>query len=296
MSHTFFEYEQPLYRPPSEADNLILQITIGCRFNQCSFCSMYKSKQYRLKSLDEIKQDIKRAQQYEPGASRIFLADGDVFNLTTEQLTEILNLLQEAFPKLTRVSCYATPANIASKTVAELTELKQNKLSLLYVGIETGNNQLLKKITKGATQSSIIKSLKLADSAGIKVSATIILGLGGQAYWKQHIQETVKLLSQAPVTYLSTLQLYLDKTSEDEFYQKFKEPFTHQNDESILTELSEVIATLSPPKKLIFRSNHASNALALAGNLPKDRDRLISEINTAMKNTNKLTPNYLRSL
>jgi len=296
MSHTFLEYEQPLYRPPSEANNLILQITIGCRFNQCSFCSMYKGKQYRLKSLDEIKQDIKLAQQYDADANRIFLADGDAFNLSAEQLTDILILLQQAFPKLTRVSCYATPANIASKTVNELKELKKNKLSLLYVGIETGNNQLLKKITKGTTQSGIIKSLELADSAGIKVSATIILGLGGQTYWQQHIQETVKLLNQAPVTYLSTLQLYLDKTSEDEFYLKFKEPFTHQNDESILIELSELVANLSPPKKLIFRSNHASNALALAGNLPKDRERLINEINIAMKNSNKLTPNYLRLL
>ena len=296
MSQTFLEYEQPLYRPPSEANNLILQITIGCRFNQCSFCSMYKNKQYRLKSLDEIRHDINLAKQYDADANRIFLADGDAFNLTAEQLTEILILLQEAFPKLTRVSCYATPSNIASKTLTELSDLKKNKLSLLYVGIETGDNTLLKKITKGATQSSIIKSLKLADKANIKVSATIILGLGGQRYWQQHIQETVKLLNQAPVTYLSTLQLYLDKTSEDEFYLKFKEPFTHQNDESILIELSELVATLSPPNKLIFRSNHASNALALAGNLPKDRQRLLLEIKTAMNNSNKLTPNHLRSL
>jgi len=296
MSHTFIEYEQPLYRPPSEAHNLILQITIGCRFNQCSFCSMYKNKQYRLKSLDEIRQDIKLAQQYDADASRIFLADGDAFNLTTEQLTEILILLQEAFPKLTRVSCYATPANIASKTLADLNELKKNKLSLLYVGIETGDNQLLKKITKGATQSSIIKSLKLADSANLKISATVILGLGGQTYWQQHIQETVNLLNQAPVTYLSTLQLFLDKPSENEFYEKFKEPFSHQNDESILIELTELITQLNPPKKLIFRSNHASNALALAGNLPKDRDRLLLEINSAISNSGKLTSNHLRSL
>jgi len=296
MPHTFLEYEQPLYRPPSEANNLILQITVGCRFNQCSFCSMYKAKQYRLKSLDEIKHDIKLARLHNADAGRIFLADGDAFNLKFEQLIEILSLLQEAFPKLTRVSCYATPANIASKSMTELEQLKLNKLSLLYVGIETGDNLLLKKITKGATQSSIIKSLKLADSASIKVSATIILGLGGQAYWQKHIIETVKLLNQAPVTYLSTLQLYLDETGKDEFYEKFNEPFIHQDEESILTELSELIAQLDPPKKLIFRSNHASNALALAGNLPKDRDHLLSKINAVMGNMNKLTPDYLRSL
>jgi len=296
MPHSFLQYEEPLYRPPSEANNLILQITVGCRFNQCSFCSMYKHKQYRLKTLDEIKHDIELARTLNTKTSRIFLADGDAFNLKPDQLLEILKLLQTAFPQLTRVSCYATPSNISAKSHQELTTLKQNKLSLLYVGIETGDNHLLKKITKGATQSGILKSLTLADNVGIKVSATIILGLGGQTYWQQHIQETVKLLNQAPVTYLSTLQLYLDKTSEDEFYQKFKEPFIHQNDESILTELSELIINLSPPKKLIFRSNHASNALALAGNLPKDRERLIGEINFAMNNLSKLTPDYLRSL
>lgn len=290
------EYVQPLYRPPSEADNLILQITIGCRFNQCSFCSMYKSKNYQLKSADEIRQDIQLAQQQFPDSSRVFLADGDVFNLNTEQLLIILELLNNAFPRLTRVSCYATPANIASKSLDQLQTLKAHKLSLLYVGIESGDNLILKKITKGATQNSMIKALKLADKASLKISATIILGLGGQQYWQQHINETVKLLNQAPVNYLSTLQLYLDDTSKKEFYQKFSEPFTHQDDAAILNELLALVSQLQPAKKLIFRSNHASNALALAGNLPKDKDRLIDEIETAMGTPAKLTPPYLRSL
>lgn len=289
-------YEQPLYRPPSEANNLILQVTIGCKFNQCSFCSMYKEKQYRLKSDDEIRQDITRASAEWPGASRVFLADGDAFNLPASTLINILNWLQQAFPRLTRVSCYATPANILSKTADELQRLKSNKLSLLYVGIESGNDRLLKIISKGASQQSIRRALLLAKDAGIKVSATVILGLGGTRYWQQHIQDTVSLLNTAPVTYLSTLQLYLDVDSEQEFYRKFDKEFEHQPDLAILKELQLLIATLEPPQATIFRSNHASNALALEGNLPKDKNQLLSIIELALKNTGRLSPHHSRGL
>ena len=290
------EYSAPLYRPPSEANNLILQITIGCKFNQCSFCSMYKHKTYRLKSAKEIQSDIDKMRASLPDMSRIFLADGDAFNLDTDQLLAILKQLQDAFPNLTRVSCYATPANILSKSIDELQLLKSKKLSLLYVGIETGSNKLLKKITKGATQNSMTKALNLADSANIKTSATIILGLGGKKYWQEHIKETTKLFNNAAVTYLSTLQLYLDETSEKEFMTKFGDDFEPQSDNDILLELSELIENLKPIKRLIFRSNHASNTLALAGNLPKDKERLLNEIKQARHTPSNLSDRFQRSL
>lgn len=257
---------------------------------------MYKHKTYRLKSIEEIQHDIDLVKQSMLGVSRIFLADGDAFNLDTPQLLDILKRLQIAFPKLTRVSCYATPSNISSKTLDELISLKNNKLSLIYVGIETGFNTLLKKITKGATQNSIIKCLKLADAAKIKVSATIILGLGGKQYWQEHIKETVSLLNQAPVTYLSTLQLYLDESSKKEFITKFGEEFYYQSDSDILLELAELIEQLNPTKRIIFRSNHASNALALAGNLPKDKDKLLAQIKNVMTSPSSLRPKASRSL
>ena len=290
------EYEQPLYRPPSEANNLILQVTVGCKFNQCSFCSMYKNKTYRVKSLDEIQDDIDQLKTSLPDTSRVFLADGDAFNLNSEFLLQILTKLQTAFPKLTRISCYATPANINSKSINELQLLKNNKLSLLYVGLETGSNILLKKITKGATQKSIAQALKLADSASVKISATIILGLGGKQYWQEHMKETIKLLNDAPVTYLSTLQLYLEDSSKKEFMDKFVEKFEPQSDSGVLLELSELIKNISPPKRVIFRSNHASNALPLAGNLPKDQHRLIREIQQTLQAPSRLTDIYQRSL
>ncbi|MDH5517261.1 MAG: radical SAM protein [Gammaproteobacteria bacterium] len=290
------DYEQPLYRPPSEASNLILQITIGCRFNQCSFCAMYKHKEYRLKSLDEIQHDINKARQFAPATTRIFLADGDAFNLSSDQLLSILELLQAAFPALTRVSCYATPANISAKTSAQLSLLRDNKLSLIYLGIESGSDTLLKKISKGASKNSIIRSLKMADAARIKVSATIILGLGGQQYSREHIAETISLLNLAPVTYLSTLQLFLDESSRTEFLNKFSGTFIEQSDAGILHELSALVSQLEPPKRIIFRTNHASNALALAGNLPKDKTRLTTEISQALDSPRLLTARSLRSL
>jgi radical SAM superfamily enzyme YgiQ (UPF0313 family) len=289
-------YEQPLYRPPSEANNLILQVTIGCRFNQCSFCSMYKSKEYRLKSDEEIQRDITRAATQWPDAERVFLADGDAFNLSAETLLKILSWLQHAFVKLRRVSCYATPANILAKTTEELSQLKKKKLSLLYVGVESGNDTILKSISKGASQQSISRALLLADLANIKISATIILGLGGRRLWQQHITDTIHLLNSAPVTYLSTLQLYLEPDIKSAFYARFSESFIHQNDSEILNELHQLIKELAPPQPLIFRSNHASNALPLAGNLPKDKLRLLEEVELAMQDIEKLRPADTRSL
>jgi len=290
------DYDMPLYRPPSEGRNLIIQATYGCSFNQCSFCSMYKQKSYHARPLDEVFGDIERAAQAWPDAQRIFLADGDALALPMEKLLPILDRLAESFPRLTRVSCYATPANILRKSPQELESLKAHKLSLLYLGIESGSNRILKKITKGATQRSIMRAMKQADAAELKVSATIILGLGGKGYWEEHIDATAALINSAPLTYLSTLQLFLESDVVDEFARKFGEPFEPQDDYAILKEQQRLIGQLEPPKPVIFRSNHATNALALAGNLPKDRSRLLAQIDHVLSGAGAVRPDYLRGL
>lgn len=289
-------YDQPLYRPPSEGNNLIIQATLGCSFNQCSFCSMYKTKDYRARPLDDVFRDIEQAARIWPEAHRIFLADGDALTLPMDSLRPILDKLQATFPNLNRVSAYATPSNLLQKSEEDLLELKARKMNLFYVGIETGSPALLKKITKGASQKGMIKALQKARACGLKVSATVILGLGGQDYWEDHIKETAKLLSEGPVTYLSTLQLYLEDIAYEEFMTKFKEPFKPQSDEAILKELALLLSELSPPAPVIFRSNHASNALALAGNLPKDQDRLLAEVRAALSGQRGIRPAYLRGL
>ena len=161
-------YHMPLYRPPSEADNLIIQTTLGCSFNQCSFCSMYRGKQYSQRPLEDVIEDIGRAARCWPDARRVFLADGDALSLPTEQLLKILKALHAKLRKLNRVSCYATPANILSKSPEELALLKERGLNLLYLGIESDSNLILKKITKGASQQGIAEAMQKAFDAGLK--------------------------------------------------------------------------------------------------------------------------------
>jgi len=289
-------YLQPLYRPPSEADNLIIQATYGCSFNQCSFCSMYRHKQYTERPLAELFAEIDQAVEQMPEARRVFLADGDALALPTDHLLQILNYLQQRLVKLNRVSCYATPANILRKTDRELALLRQHRLQLVYLGIESGSDLVLRKITKGASQQGIARALHWAGSCDIKVSATVILGLGGEDFWQQHIDGTIELLNSAPLTYLSTLQLYLEPSARAEFYGKFADPFRPQNDLQILHELQRLIAGIEPPQPVIFRSNHASNALPLAGNLPRDRDTLLLQIDQAINGQRQLVAPALRGL
>ncbi|MDH3354026.1 MAG: radical SAM protein [Chromatiales bacterium] len=295
-SDTFPNYDMPLFRPPSEGENLIIQATLGCSFNQCSFCAMYRTKSYVERPLEAVFNDIEQASVDWPDASRVFLADGDALALPTEQLVQILNKLEDTLPRLTRVTCYATPANILRKSAEELQTLREHKLNLLYFGIESGSELILKKITKGATQRGIAEAMHKAHSAGIKVSGTVILGLGGQDHWQEHIDGTIELLNSAPLTYLSTLQLYLDDSSVVEFHKKFGEPFKFQDDQAILLEQQRLLSGLNPPHPIIFRSNHASNALALAGNLPRDREKLLAQLQHAMDDASHLRPQHMRGL
>ncbi|MCP3871152.1 MAG: radical SAM protein [Gammaproteobacteria bacterium] len=291
-----FNYDSPLYRPPSEGNNLIIQATLGCSFNRCTFCSMYRSKTYRARPLEEVFADLQDAASAWPDARRIFLADGDALALPTEHLMKILERVKRLFPAFSRVSSYATPSNLRRKTVEELTELREQGLKLVYLGIESGSDLILKKITKGANRRSTGDAMIKADQAGLKVSGTVILGLGGRQHWETHIDGTLALLSEAPLTYLSTLQLHLEREIREEFYHKFGEPFQMQDDRRILLEQERLIEGLQPPAPVIFRSNHASNALALAGNLPRDRDRLLQQIQAVLGGAPGIRPAFLRGL
>lgn len=289
-------YDMPLFRPPSEGDNLIIQATLGCSFNQCSFCAMYRSKRYVERPLAAVCADIREAAAAWPEAHRVFLADGDALALPTEHLLAILRELAAALPRLARVSCYATPGNLQRKSAEELARLREHKLNLLYVGIESGSDLILKKITKGATQRRMTEVLHKAQASGMKVSATVILGLGGRAHRDEHIDGTLALLNSAPVTYLSTLQLVLDESIAEEFQRKYSEPFEMPDDLAILQEQERLIGGLNPPQPVIFRSNHASNALALAGNLPRDKEKLLLQLREAMGGHRPLRPYFMRAL
>ncbi len=299
LTDPILHYDQPLYRPPSEGRNLIIQATIGCSFNRCTFCSMYKTKSFRARSLPDIFADIEAAARVWPNASRIFLADGDALVLPTDDLAAILDKLAATFPRLDRVSCYATPINLTHKPVAELRRLRAKKLSLVYVGIESGAATMLNRIRKGATPASIADALDRAHAAGIAVSATVVLGLGGQRLWREHIDGVAAVVTRAPPDFLSTLQLRLDDDEVAEFVERFERdgtPFEEQDDAGILAEQERLLQQLDPPRPVTFRSNHASNCLPLAGTLPHDRARLLALIAQARRGAPVLRPEFMRGL
>lgn len=288
------EYNYPLFRPPAEANNLVLQVTLGCSYNNCSFCSMYKTKSYKVRKLEDVYKEVETLAREYPNANKIFLADGDALALEYEHLLTLLEYLNKSFPKLRRVSTYASTQNILGKSNKELEILCKSKLNLFYYGIETGSDVILKKITKGVNQEEIITSLNRATDAGVKVSATVILGIGAKKYSNIHVEETAKIINATQVTYLSTLQLGLEEDAKENFYKHFDD-FSMPDDEQLLSEQKKFLELLEPTNKIIFRSNHASNALHLKGNLPKDRDRLVEELKMALHvGKSAFIPSYFR--
>ncbi|MDQ7042362.1 MAG: radical SAM protein [Sulfurimonas sp.] len=273
-------YDYPLFRPPAEADNIIIQVTLGCSYNNCSFCSMYKTKKYQERSLEEIFKDIDSVADKYPNAHKIFLADGDALALPTKTLIQILQYLQKSFVKLRRISTYASAQNLLEKLQEDLELLVRDKLNLIYYGIETGDNVVLKKITKGVSQSDIISSLNKVPK-GMKISATVILGLGGLKYTKEHIKGTAQIINSVRINYLSTLELWLEDDAKDNFFKHFND-FTPLDDTLVLEEQKRFLELLNPSNKIIFRSNHVSNSLHLSGTLPKDKEKLIQKISNAL--------------
>ena len=288
------EYAFPLYRPPSEANSLIFQITLGCSFNQCSYCDMYRTKKYSERTWEEIKMEIDITSKSYPDTKRIFLADGDAINLSTERLVQILEYIYKKFPLLERVSCYAMPKNLLQKTDDELMTLRSAGLKMLYLGIESGSDTVLKKVTKGATYRTIVQSCKKAKENNYVLSCMIILGLGGKKYTLEHIEETAKIVSEVSPDYLGALNLHLDVALHNEFMTKFNEPFEFLNDMQILTELELLISKINSSSPIIFRANHASNVYSIKGTLPYDKERILELISQLKEHPDMLKPKLLR--
>ncbi|TLY06999.1 MAG: radical SAM protein [Thaumarchaeota archaeon] len=287
-------YDYPLYRPPSEASSLIFQVTLGCSFNKCSFCNMYRTKDYQERDWDEIKMEIDLASMHLPESKRIFLADGDALNLPTGKMIQILDYIQQKFPKVERISCYAMPKNILEKSPEDLKKLHEAGLKMFYIGIESGSDIILKKVTKGATGQTIIRACQKAKDAGYIISCMIILGLGGKTYSKQHVEDTARILNATSPHYVGTLTLHLEEGIRDEFLAKFKEPFVPIDDSDALDELEMLIKNMSPKEPVIFRANHGSNAYPIGGMFPEDKDAMLQKISHLRKHPELCRPAGLR--
>lgn len=287
-------YDYPLYRPPSEANSIIFQVTLGCSFNKCSFCNMYRTKKYSERPWEEIKSEIDIVSKSFPQTERIFLADGDAINLSTEKLVQILEYIKEKFPNLARISCYAMPKNLLQKSPDELTLLNSKGLDMLYIGIETGNDILLKKITKGATSKSIIDACNRAKKSGFIISCMIILGIGGKKYSMDHMKETARVVSEVSPNFLAALTLIIEDGVYDEFMKKFSEPFETLDDTMILNELELLLNNINPISPIVFRANHASNVYSIGGNLPDDKEKMLAVVRSLKEHPELLKPKVLR--
>jgi len=288
-------YAEPVYRPPSEAKSLIFQVTLGCSFNQCSFCDMYRNKEYSEKTWDEVKAEIDLMAKQLPDTTRIFLADGDALNISADYMVQIVEYLYNSFPKLERVSCYTMPMNLLKKTPEELKKMHEAGLKMLYLGIESGSDIILKKITKGATAETIIRACRKAIETGFTLSCIIILGLGGKTHSKEHIKETARVVSASSPHYLGTLTLILETGVKQEFLTKFGEEFHPINDEEALIELHDLVEQIDVKEKMVFRANHGSNAYNIAGTFPHEKDAMLEKISWLKEHPENIRPEGFRA-
>jgi len=288
-------YAEPVYRPPSEAKSLIFQVTIGCSFNECSFCDMYRNKDYTEKSWDEVKSEIDLMAKQLPDTPRIFLADGDALNVSADYMVQIVEYLYKSFPKLERVSCYAMPMNLLKKTPEELKKMNKAGLKMLYLGIESGSDIILKKITKGATSETIIRACRKAIENGFTLSCIIILGLGGKTYSEEHIKETARVVNASSPHYLGTLTLILETGVKEEFLTKFGEKFHPINDDEALIELQNLVEQIDVKEKMIFRANHGSNAYSIAGTFPHEKEAMLKKIAWLKEHPENVRPEGFRA-
>jgi len=288
-------YTEPVYRPPSEAKSLIFQITIGCSFNECSFCDMYRNKEYSERSWDEVKAEIDLMAKQLPDTTRIFLADGDALNLSTDYMVKIVEYLYNNFQKLERVSCYAMPMNLLKKTPEELKKMNEAGLNMLYLGIESGSDIILKKITKGATSETIIRACRKAIENGFTLSCIIILGLGGKTYSQEHIKETARVVNASSPHYLGTLTLILETGVKEEFLTKFGEKFHPINDDEALVELQNLVEQIDVKEKMIFRANHGSNAYNIGGTFPDEKNVILEKISWLKEHPENVRPEGFRA-
>ena len=281
------DYIEPVFRPPSEWKSLILQVTNGCSWNKCSFCSMYEgeNKKFSPKKIEQIEKEIITVAQSGLPTGRVFLADGDAMMLPFKRLKEILELIKLHLPQVTRVSSYCLPRNLTNKTVEQLIELRALGLQILYVGCESGDDAVLKLIDKGETYQSSVVALNKIKQAGMKSSVMILNGLGGPEFSEQHAINSARLMNETQPDYLSTLVVsfpFGEERFAENFLKENRQPYRQLSQQELFKEM-EILLTTLELDKTIFRSDHASNYLVLKGTLGQDKAQLLAKVQLAQQ-------------
>lgn len=288
-------YIGDIYRPPSEAYSLLVQVTIGCSHNKCTFCNMYKAKQFKVRKPEEVLEDLAWARSHYNRVERIFLCDGDALCLANHKLLVILDYIKEHFPECERVTTYGRATDVIRKTDEELRELKEHGLEMVYIGAESGSQKILDKVNKGETREELIEGVQRLEKAGIKTSVTFISGLAGPDDWEGHAIETGKMIAEMNASYVSLLTLMLQPPAPllDDYREgKFK----LLTAEEVLAETCLMLQYARPSKPCVFRSNHASNYVSLRGNLPMDNESMIASLKRCMKDRGLLKDERFRML
>lgn len=287
-------YEGMIIRPPSEANSILLQVTVGCSHNKCTFCGTYSGERFKIKPDEIVEQDIQFAKEYCRRQRRVFLCDGDALILPQKRLVNILKKIETNLPWVTRVGIYANTKSIQMKTPEELAELHQHGLGIAYMGLETGDDVTLKAVRKGATAEKMVAMGKKIREAGIKLSITVLLGLAGRERSMIHARETGNVLSAIDPEYVGALSLMLiPGTSLCNDHEKGVFPLLEPDE--MLKELRQMIAHTHLSKGL-FHANHASNYLPIKARMPKDKERTLQQIDQALSGEIALKPEWMRAL
>jgi radical SAM superfamily enzyme YgiQ (UPF0313 family) len=283
-------------RPPSEADSYILQVTYGCSHNRCTFCGTYQDKHFRARPIREVLEDVALAGTEMPDTRRIFLADGNALVLGTERLTTILDALASAFPLLRRIGIYANARDILGKTDAELAAIQQRKLEIVYLGLESGSDEVLRRVHKGITAAEMVDAVQKLQRAGVRTSVIALLGLGGKELTEEHARLTGRVVSAMNPEYLSMLTLMLIPGTE--LHRQWQSGrFELPEPLELLGELRQVISATDGLSRCIVRTNHASNYLPLAGTLSRDKTHLLATLDDALsRGQSALRPEAWRAL
>ena len=290
-------YEDPVIRPPAEAGSLIVQATVGCSHNRCAFCFTYSGKRFRVRPHDELVAEIDWAAERMGPVRRVFLGDGDGMTLSTDRLLRLLEALYERLPMLRRVSVYAAPQNFRSKSVADLGRLRDAGLTQVYVGFESGDDEVLERVCKGVDHDEMVELCLRPQRAGIKLSAMVVLGLGGPRLSRRHAEESARLLDEIKPRFASALTLMLEPGS-DRYAREFGDPEWRLLDPlEMIRELRWLIEAVEADG-IIFRSNHASNYLALEGVFQKSKRRMLGEVDAVLGDAelHRVRPDYMRGL
>ena len=287
-------YYGSVYRPPSEAYSLIVQVTYGCSHNTCAFCGMYKEKRFALRPLAEVLEDFHLARQYYRNVGRIFLADGDALIRKVSDLVTILDTIRELFPECERVSSYASPTSLQIRTDEELQLLRDKGLTLLYMGLESGCDDVLKLMRKGHTSAEIVECGQKVKRNGIGLSVTAITGLGGPELMEAHAVDTAKALNAMNPEYIGILTLVVeDGTPLQDWVQEGK--FHLLTPAQVLQETKLMVESFDSPGS-VFRMNHASNYLSLKGTLNEDKEAMLAQIRRAEQHMETLRPEGWRQV